>query len=151
MDGVVSPVISTNMANQSSFYKSVYSFATSIGFPHKFVKGAAELNVSEVARIQLVNFLLSEYQSCKMIGPQEPIYSKTMTTAQNIRLNENEKLISKYLGDTCNVLSVECPDSAPQTVQNIQQQIKTVISKLRYFRICCECFCCSTTTCAKYI
>jgi len=45
-------------------------------------------------------------------------------------LNENEKLISKYLGDTCNVLSVECPDNATQSIQNIQQQIKTIISKL---------------------
>eukprot|EP00485_Elphidium_margaritaceum_P006693 CAMPEP_0202692264 /NCGR_PEP_ID=MMETSP1385-20130828/6682_1 /ASSEMBLY_ACC=CAM_ASM_000861 /TAXON_ID=933848 /ORGANISM="Elphidium margaritaceum" /LENGTH=593 /DNA_ID=CAMNT_0049347759 /DNA_START=48 /DNA_END=1825 /DNA_ORIENTATION=- len=132
MDGVISPVISTDLSNKSAFYKAVFSFVASIGFPYSYPKGAAEFDASELARLQLMTFLVSELQSCKMIGPQEPNYDSytTGSTSRAIQLNATEKLMSKYLGNTCNTLSVECPESAVMSVQNIQQQIKTVISKL---------------------
>ena len=128
MDGVISPVISTE--RQGAFYKSVHDFVRSIGYPHRYSKGASELGSSVTARLQLVNFLLSEYQSCKMLGPNEPVYSSKMSTAKSIQLSDRDKAVSRYLGDACNVLSVECPDSAAASIKNIQQQIKTIISKL---------------------
>merc|ERR1719242_2508000 len=128
MDGVISPVISTD--KKGAFYKSVHDFVRSIGYPHKYSRGATEFGASVTARIHLVNFLLSEYQSCKMLGPNEPEYASSLSTAKKIKLSDRDRAVSKYLGDICNVLGVECPDSAVSAIKNVQQQIKTIVSKL---------------------
>ena len=128
MDGVISPVIATD--RKGPFCKSVFDFVRSIGYPYSYKRGASEIGSSVTARIQLVNFLLSEYQSCKILGPNEPVYSTKMSTAKKIQLSDRDKAVSKYLGDTCNALMVECPDSALVSIKHIQQQINTIISKL---------------------
>lgn len=128
MEGVNAPVITTDIKNINSFYFEVYKFAIKIGFPYQFKNGGNEMK-SLIPRIQILLFLITELQSSKIIGPIEP--EQQQIIEQNVKLSESEKLISKYIGNTCNVLGVECPKNAFDATHNIHQYLKTILSKMK--------------------